>query len=407
LRIEDVTWSADGSHLAFAEQGFVLLRDGDLWLMDAATGEITNIDDDGFSGNIIRLSSDEASDQPVSLPVGPAFSPDGKTIAFSRSVVQSGEWRGNDIAIVSVDGGEVQSLVQVTPDTPGVVYLGVRWAPDGSKIYYAVHDPDRDQPHNGVWVVDADGQNQRQVLPQTDPTMGAPAVAQVAPDGKTLLIYYPIAVSARTPGEVPVFAIADAETGTLHPILVPDPNAPEHSWVGLATLSPDGTKVLVVTRFTDTDRQVWVSDLDGSNAMLLGEPLSESGWVALGLIPTWASDGSVLIPGGGAFSTATLLRIEGSEAQPVTTTEVPVTPGIGTPTVLGGEIAPGATVVVNDDGVRMRSAPSRDAAAVLELDRGTELEVIGESVEAEGFVWWPVEEPETRTIGWVRAEFLS
>ncbi len=407
LRIEDVTWSPDGSRLAFAEQGFVLLRDGDLWVMNAATGEITNVDDDGFSGNVIGLISDEETEQPVSLPVGPAFSPDGRTIAFSRSVVQSGEWRGNDIAVVSVDGGEVRTLTRVTLDVPGVVYLGVRWAPDGSRLFYAVHDPDRDQPRNGLWVVDANGLNQRQIVPQTDPELGAPAVAQVAPDGKTLLVYYPIAASARTPGEVPVFAVVDAETGAVEPLLVPDPNAPEHAWVGLAALSPDGTKVLTVTRLTDPDKQVWVSDVDGGNAVQLGEALSEAGWVALGLTPTWASDGSVLIPGGGAFSTATLLRIAGSEALPVGATVVPETPGVGTPAAIGGEIAPGATVVVNDDGVRLRAAPSRDAAAVLEMDRGTELVVIGEAVEAEGFAWWPVEEPETRTIGWVRAEFLS
>jgi Tol biopolymer transport system component len=408
LRIEDVTWSPDGSRLAFAEQAFVLLRDGDLWLMDAATGAITNLDDDGFSGNIIRLTSDdEETDQAVSLPVGPAFSPDGRTIAFSRSIIQSGEWRGNDIAVVSVDGGEVETLTRVTVDVPGVVYLGVRWAPDGSRLYYAVHDPDRSQPRNGLWVVDADGLNQRQIVRQTDPEAGAPAVAQVAPDGKTLLVYYPIAAGRFVAGEVPIFAVVDAETGAVEPLLVRDPNAPEMAWVGLAVLSPDGTKVLTLTRLTNPDKQVWVEDVDGGNAVQLGEPLIEAGWVALGLIPTWASDGSVLIPGGGAFSTATVLRIAGSEAPPVSATVVPETPGVGTPTAIGGDIAPGATVVVNDDGVRLRAAPSRDAAAVLEMDRGTELVVIGEAIEAEGFVWWPVEEPETRTIGWVRAEFLS
>jgi hypothetical protein len=115
----------------------------------------------------------------------------------------------------------------------------------------------------------------------------------------------------------------------------------------------------------------------------------------------------VLIPGGAAFDTATLLRIAGSEAPPVVATAVPETPIAGTPVPVVGRIAPGATVVVNDDGVRMRAAPSRDATTVLELDRGTELVVIGPSQEADGFIWWPVEEPETRTIGWVRAEFLS
>lgn len=409
LRIEDVTWSPDGSHLAFSEEGFKLLRDGDLWLMDAATGALTNIDDDGYSGNVMRLITSEQTDQSVSMPVNPAFSPDGRTIAFSRSIVQSGAWTGNDIAVVSIDGGEARRVVQVTPDVPGVVYFGIRWAPDASRLFYSVHYPDKDEPDNGIWVVDVDGGNQRQIIGTSDPEAGAPAVSQVSADGSTLLVYYPILASAFATGAEPVFALVNAETGTAERILVPDPNAPEHAWVGLAALSPDGMWVLTLDRLTDPDRQIWVTGIDGSDAAQLGDALDEAGWIALGLLPTWASDGSVLIPGGGSFSTATLMRIAGSEAPPLTATSVPTTPVAGTPEPIEatGPIAPGTTVTVNDDSVRMRAAPSRDAVVVLELDRGTELIVTGPSVEGDGFVWWPVEEPETHTIGWVRAEFLT
>jgi dipeptidyl aminopeptidase/acylaminoacyl peptidase len=52
LRIEDVTWSPDGTRLAFAEDTFRVLRDGDLWVMDVATGALTNVDDDGFGGRV-------------------------------------------------------------------------------------------------------------------------------------------------------------------------------------------------------------------------------------------------------------------------------------------------------------------------------------------------------------------
>ena len=55
----------------------------------------------------------------------------------------------------------------------------------------------------------------------------------------------------------------------------------------------------------------------------------------------------------------------------------------------------------------LRAAPSRDAPLVLELARGTPVEVIGPAEEGDGFVWWPVREGQTRTIGYVRAEFLS
>src|SRR6266508_3612872 len=47
LRIEDVVWSPDSSKIAFAEQAFVVLRNGDLWVMDAATGDMTDLTDEG------------------------------------------------------------------------------------------------------------------------------------------------------------------------------------------------------------------------------------------------------------------------------------------------------------------------------------------------------------------------
>jgi Tol biopolymer transport system component len=406
LRIEDVAWSPDGSHLAFAEQGLVYFRDGDLWLMDTATGALTNVDDDGYSGSIMSLLNDKLSSQVVSLPVNPTFSPDGRTIAFSRSVIRNGAWAGNEIALVAVDGGAPRTVTRVTPDTPGVVYFGIRWAPDAARLYYSVTYPDLGDARSGIWVVDADGRNQRQILGATDPEAGPPAVAQVSPRGDKLLAFYPVAMTGFAV-KVPFYALVDVATGAAEPLLVPDPNAPPSAYVSLAAISPDGSKVLILARLTDPDLQVWARDVDGGEPIRLGEPLASGGPIGLGIIPTWATDGSVLITGDGELSTATLLRIEGSAAPPPVASLEPTPPaGTATPTA-AGEIAPGATAIVNDDGVRLRGAPSRDAPVVAELNRGTQVLVLGSSVEAEGFTWWPIEEPRSRAIGWIRAEFLS
>ena len=50
VRPEEVAWSPDGSRLAFSEEIVGTSSDGDLWLMDAATGKLENLDDDGFTG---------------------------------------------------------------------------------------------------------------------------------------------------------------------------------------------------------------------------------------------------------------------------------------------------------------------------------------------------------------------
>lgn len=66
----------------------------------------------------------------------------------------------------------------------------------------------------------------------------------------------------------------------------------------------------------------------------------------------------------------------------------------------------GASAVVNDD-VNLRAAPSPDAAVVAALPRGAEVTIIAAAVEGGGFTWWPVTDPATGTIGYLRMEFLS
>jgi hypothetical protein len=63
-------------------------------------------------------------------------------------------------------------------------------------------------------------------------------------------------------------------------------------------------------------------------------------------------------------------------------------------------------VVTTDDGVRMRAEPSTTAEIVAELPAGTELKVTGPAGEADGFSWYPVENPETGDSGYVAADFV-
>jgi Tol biopolymer transport system component len=63
LRMEDVVWSPDSTRIVFSEQTFVTFKDGDLWVMDAATGTLTNLTDDNYTDAIFFLKEDE--DGPV------------------------------------------------------------------------------------------------------------------------------------------------------------------------------------------------------------------------------------------------------------------------------------------------------------------------------------------------------
>jgi hypothetical protein len=73
----------------------------------------------------------------------------------------------------------------------------------------------------------------------------------------------------------------------------------------------------------------------------------------------------------------------------------------------GGAFDVDETVVVNDDNVRMRSQASTSASIIEQMTQGTELVITGEAVVADGYTWWPVEDPATGNTGWVAEDFLE
>lgn len=78
----------------------------------------------------------------------------------------------------------------------------------------------------------------------------------------------------------------------------------------------------------------------------------------------------------------------------------------GAPTATSGPIQTGTTVVVTDDGVRMRAEPSTKGQIVAELAKGTELTVTGPAGQGDGLTWYPVKDPATGNTGYVAADYL-
>jgi hypothetical protein len=315
LRLEDVAWSPDGSHLAFSERAFQVFLDGDLWLMDDATGTLTNLLDDGFRGKLPIMGG--SSDATVSVPVNPAFSPDGRTIAFSRSIIENGRFTGNDIATVPVTGGGATSVHRVSDATPAVVYEGIRWSVDGTVLYYSYGAPDRSDPSNGVWRVGVDGSGAHRIAGPADDRSGAPAIAQVAPGG-TLLLWYPARMAAFAPIG-PLFALVGVRGGTPRPIDVTIPDAPATAYVSAAVMSVDGSTLLTVDQVMAPTLGVTVRPVAGGvEVPLVPDGLAFAGPAALGVMPTWATNGTVWIGGGAKLDSGTLLTLAnpGTPASP-------------------------------------------------------------------------------------------
>ncbi len=80
-----------------------------------------------------------------------------------------------------------------------------------------------------------------------------------------------------------------------------------------------------------------------------------------------------------------------------------------TTTAGGGQLASGGSAVVANTGgtgVNMRDAPTTGGNVVTTLSDGTAVTITGNSVDADGYTWWPVKTSDG-TAGYIVADFLQ
>ena len=119
-----VTWSPDGTRLAFVSQGRSDVRDTcDLWTMDSQ-----DADGDGFGDNLERITFDDSYNCDAFEDTTPEWSPDSSVIAFTST--RSGYF---DIWLVNAD--DPTDLRNVT-QTPGEYEDQPSWSPDGTQIIF-------------------------------------------------------------------------------------------------------------------------------------------------------------------------------------------------------------------------------------------------------------------------------
>ena len=401
LRPDDVVWSPDSTKIAFAEQAFTFLVDGDLWVMDAATGELTDLTDDGYAGKLLIGGDGNAAlkGRTIYEDIVPAWSPDSRSIAFSRSKIVDGEQAGNDLAVISASGGEVRTIASVTPQLMGVLYYGIAWTPDGGSIAYSHLGLDPTDPSNGIWIVDTNGGTPKRVI-DSDPKLGRPVILSINATGATGLIYYIEAAMKYGPSDGPVYALLNLNTGERTFVENPK-DAPQSAFLGAATFSPDGSKLLFILKGGAGNDQLVIRDLaTGADSVLFagGDNLTMT---AIGHGLDWTADGTVYTA---TDLNAGLLLYAETGAVP---TPIPV-PHLAdaTPSAAGPNYVAGDLVVTNDD-TKLRVSPSTDASVAKSVPKDTTLQIVGASTAAGGFTWWPVLDPKTMAIGWVRGEFID
>ena len=239
-----LSWSPDGARLLYSDNG-------NLYLTDLSGGEpqpvgIACVDICGYDS--------------------PAFSSDGRHLVFSRSADN-----GSGIATLDLATGRVAGLSSTAPD--GGTHPG--WSPDGQHIVFSREAGETSKA--AVFVVDADGQNLRQITPTTLEAQSG----QWSPDGSRIVF-----TSPETQG---------TDIYTVRPDGTDLRQLTTYGISSAATWTPDGRILFVRASSPGGTDGFWTMDADGTNAArlvpgaALGVPSSDP--------PLWQpSGGPAILP---------------------------------------------------------------------------------------------------------------
>ncbi|MFJ8629088.1 hypothetical protein ACIRD3_40420 [Kitasatospora sp. NPDC093550] len=231
-------WSPDGTAVVF-DRTDPQTGAARLWTVAASGDDAHQISQlcDASGGGADCANEDERA---------PAYSPDGKQLAFSRSwgaldPAGNNQTQYSDLYLMSPDGTDVQRLTFLTNDKP---YSGSvsnpSWSPDGKQLTFEYRTSATGQPANSraIYVVSADGTGLRQLTPWE---LRAGDRADWSPDGTRILFTtYPAGPDNAPGGGIYTIHPDGTAIGALTP-------APSEAFYGSAAYAPDG-QVIVFTQ---------------------------------------------------------------------------------------------------------------------------------------------------------------
>jgi TolB protein len=193
----------------------------------------------------------------------PAWSPDGKRIAFMSTRAGKG-----DIYLISADGSDEKLItLPYGAQTPS-------WSPDGKQLAVARGGPQSPVDLPGLWLMNPDGTNLRQITHDLSgsPPFWSDVTPAWSPDGTTIVF------SRQTTRNYRDLFVVKVDGSGLTQLTV-DRGATHPTW------SPDGDQIAfsAVTGYCDYD------ELDDCSSKILTMPAKggAASVVATGFDPSW------------------------------------------------------------------------------------------------------------------------
>jgi Tol biopolymer transport system component len=238
---------------------FVSTRDGDyaIYAMDA----------DGSREKRLTPSHDSEAHDALYFQIEPAYSPDGRLVAFASR-------RGTsfDLFVMNADGTGTRQLTS-TRENDG----RPTWSPDGERIAFQRGDPSH------LYVMAADGSSQRRLTGDAAPE----AQPAWSPDGEW------IAYVRRTPGtEIREIWLVRPDGSERRALTKLGAAVDAPAW------SPDGKTIAFASNDQDDRFEIYTIGVDGSGLRRLttsAEAAFEPAWSPDGAAIAFSQDGAIAV----------------------------------------------------------------------------------------------------------------